>query len=84
MKIYTVKFSNIETSFFHKRSVYFTVSFKMEDGERVNTKTKTMFSSSPLGALDLNLYKNQMMKVAYDEIKDELIVIGLERRIVSH
>lgn len=69
-----VLFDTPETSLLFRHRVSFLIEFTLE-GKTSRTQTRTMFSSFPILSLDLSLFRNKKVLVAYDEDKMDVIVL---------
>ena len=75
-EIFEVMFDKVHQSYMYKRAIYFTVTFKTASGKRLTRDTYSMFSNFSIIDFPLEDYTNKLVKIAYNEVTDSLIVLG--------
>lgn len=76
-QIYEVMLDKPSTSWNYKGAVYYTISFKIDNGNIITKDTLPIWSSSLMSVASLEDYNNKKIKIAYSDKEDEIIVLGL-------
>lgn len=74
---YRVRLDHPGTSWMYKGAVYYTVSFRAEDGQYITMDTKPLWSTRGLDPIPLEDYNNQEVTILYDPQMEQVIVVGL-------
>ncbi len=73
--VYEVMLDEPATAPFYRGAIYYTVTIPLSSGKTVKIETKPLWSSGIFSSIQLADYNNKMIKVAYSESLDQLIII---------
>ncbi|MBQ9700807.1 MAG: hypothetical protein IJV71_09335 [Lachnospiraceae bacterium] len=74
--IYEVVLDRPGASYWYNRSIYYTVSFKLNEEGHMTLKTKPLWSSGIFAVFRVEEYNNKKIHIAYNKDTGELITLG--------